>query len=65
MSSSASSDPIITINAAITKIHEELLHCLPVSAIIGLIFWREMFFMLDNESNLWSLPLDLKVEKKK
>ena len=29
---------------------EEVLRYLPVSAIIGLIFWWEMFFILDNET---------------
>ncbi|XBI55064.1 hypothetical protein VPH35_036958 [Triticum aestivum] len=31
-------------------IHEEVLRYLPVSGIIGLIFWWEMFFILDNET---------------
>jgi hypothetical protein len=34
----------------IAEIHEEVLRYLPVSGIIGLIFWWEMFFILDNES---------------
>ncbi|KAL9858900.1 putative NADH:ubiquinone reductase (H(+)-translocating) [Arabidopsis thaliana] len=34
----------------IAEIHEELLRYLPMSGIIGLIFWWEMFFILDNES---------------
>uniref|UniRef100_A0A0E0RI19 Uncharacterized protein n=1 Tax=Oryza rufipogon TaxID=4529 RepID=A0A0E0RI19_ORYRU len=33
-----------------TEIHEEVLRYLPVSGIIGLIFWWEMFFILDNET---------------
>ncbi|KAI4991896.1 hypothetical protein ZWY2020_040282 [Hordeum vulgare] len=31
-------------------IHEEVLRYLPVSGIIGLIFWSEIFFILDNET---------------
>lgn len=34
----------------IADIHEEVLCHLPVSGIIGLIFWWEMFFILDNET---------------
>ncbi|KAJ8446013.1 hypothetical protein Cgig2_012357 [Carnegiea gigantea] len=39
----------------ITEIHEEVWFYLPVSGIIGLIFWWEMFFILDNE-NIPLLP---------
>ncbi|GJZ70218.1 hypothetical protein Tco_0633768 [Tanacetum coccineum] len=34
----------------IAEIHKEVLRYLPVSGIIGLIVWWEMFFILDNES---------------
>jgi NADH-ubiquinone oxidoreductase chain 6 len=37
-------------NIQIAEIHEEVLRYLPVSGIIGLIFWWEMFFILDNET---------------
>ncbi|KAI3832959.1 hypothetical protein MKW98_025843 [Papaver atlanticum] len=33
-----------------SEIHEKVLHYLPVSGIIGLILWWEMFFILDNET---------------
>uniref|UniRef100_UPI0030DF67B4 NADH dehydrogenase subunit 6 n=1 Tax=Aechmea fasciata TaxID=326768 RepID=UPI0030DF67B4 len=37
-------------NIQIAEIHEEVLRYLPVSGIIGLILWRGMFLILDNES---------------
>ncbi|KAF6990968.1 hypothetical protein CFC21_008111, partial [Triticum aestivum] len=37
-------------NIQIGEIHEEVLCYLRVSGIIGLIFWWEMFFILDNET---------------
>lgn len=43
---------VMMFNIQIAKIHEEVLHYLPVSGITGLIFWWEMFFILDNESIL-------------
>ncbi|CAN6487200.1 unnamed protein product [Victoria cruziana] len=46
---------VMMFNIQIAKIHEEVLHYLPVSGIIGLILWWEMFFILDNETIL-SLP---------
>ena len=42
--------PIWTTGEIIAEIHEEVLRYLPVSGIIGLIFWWEMFFILDNET---------------
>ncbi|XP_076905159.1 NADH-ubiquinone oxidoreductase chain 6-like [Bidens hawaiensis] len=41
---------VMMFHIQIAEIHEEVLHYLPVSGIIGLIFWWEMFFILDNES---------------
>ncbi|MFS8023934.1 putative NADH:ubiquinone reductase (H(+)-translocating) [Helianthus anomalus] len=41
---------VMMFNIQIAEIHEEVLRYLPVSGIIGLIFWWEMFFILDNES---------------
>uniref|UniRef100_A0A6N2KMD5 NADH-ubiquinone oxidoreductase chain 6 n=1 Tax=Salix viminalis TaxID=40686 RepID=A0A6N2KMD5_SALVM len=41
---------VMMFHIQIAEIHEEVLRYLPVSAIIGLIFWWEMFFILDNES---------------
>jgi NADH-ubiquinone oxidoreductase chain 6 len=40
---------VMMFNIQIAEIHEEVLRYLPVSGIIGLIFWWEMFFILDNE----------------
>ncbi|KAF9611293.1 hypothetical protein IFM89_029731 [Coptis chinensis] len=34
----------------IAETHEEVLRYLPMSGIIGLILWWEMFFILDNET---------------
>lgn len=41
---------VMMFHIQIAEIHEEVLRYLPVSGIIGLIFWWEMFFILDNES---------------
>ncbi|KAL3526235.1 hypothetical protein ACH5RR_014607 [Cinchona calisaya] len=41
---------VMMFHIQIAEIHEEVLCYLPVSGIIGLIFWWEMFFILDNES---------------
>nr|GEU66014.1 NADH dehydrogenase subunit 6, mitochondrial [Tanacetum cinerariifolium] len=41
---------VMMIHIQIVEIHEGVLRYLPVSGIIGLIFWWEMFFILDNES---------------
>ncbi|KAK4716051.1 hypothetical protein R3W88_014389 [Solanum pinnatisectum] len=41
---------VMIFHIQIEEIHEEVLHYLPVSGIIGLIFWWEMLFILDNES---------------
>jgi NADH-ubiquinone oxidoreductase chain 6 len=41
---------VMMFNIQIAEIHEEVLRYLPVSGIIGLIFWWEMFFILDNET---------------
>ncbi|XP_037438398.1 NADH-ubiquinone oxidoreductase chain 6-like [Triticum dicoccoides] len=41
---------VMMFNLQIAEIHEEVLRYLPVSGIIGLIFWWEMFFILDNET---------------
>ncbi|VAI08098.1 hypothetical protein VPH35_073952 [Triticum aestivum] len=41
---------VMMFNIQIAEIHEEVLRYLLVSGIIGLIFWWEMFFILDNET---------------
>ncbi|CAN4093725.1 unnamed protein product [Withania somnifera] len=41
---------VMMFHIQIAEIHEEVLRYLPVSGIIGPIFWWEMFFLLDNES---------------
>ncbi|CAN6455749.1 unnamed protein product [Victoria cruziana] len=41
---------VMIFNIQIAEIHEEFLRYLPVSGIIGLILWWEMFFILDNET---------------
>ncbi|KAK6925288.1 Cytochrome b/b6, N-terminal [Dillenia turbinata] len=41
---------VMMFHIQIAEIHEEVLRYLPVSGIIGLILWWEMFFILDNES---------------
>ncbi|KAB2090383.1 hypothetical protein ES319_A03G120200v1 [Gossypium barbadense] len=41
---------VMMFHIQIAEIHEEVLRYLPVSGIIGLIFWWEMFFILDNET---------------
>nr|ULQ69258.1 NADH dehydrogenase subunit 6 [Eriocaulon alpestre] len=41
---------VMMFNIQIAEIHEEVLRYLPVSGIIGLILWWEMFFILDNET---------------
>ncbi|CAN6458962.1 unnamed protein product [Victoria cruziana] len=41
---------VMMFNMQIAEIHEEVLRYLPVSGIIGLILWWEMFFILDNET---------------
>nr|QPK67162.1 NADH dehydrogenase subunit 6 [Pelargonium transvaalense] len=41
---------VMMFHIQIAEIHEEVLRYLPVSGIIGLIFWSEIFFILDNES---------------
>ncbi|KAH0439318.1 hypothetical protein IEQ34_025929 [Dendrobium chrysotoxum] len=41
---------VMMFNIQIAEIHEEVLRYLPVSGIIGLIFWWEMFFICDNET---------------
>ncbi|KAJ0781176.1 putative NADH:ubiquinone reductase (H(+)-translocating) [Helianthus annuus] len=41
---------VMMFHIQIAEIHEEVLRYLPVSSIIVLIFWWEMFFILDNES---------------
>jgi NADH-ubiquinone oxidoreductase chain 6 len=38
---------VMMFHIQIAEIHEEVLRYLPVSGIIGLIFWWEMFFILD------------------
>jgi NADH-ubiquinone oxidoreductase chain 6 len=40
---------VMMLNMKIAEIHEKVLRYLPVSGIIGLIFWWEMFFILDND----------------
>ncbi|KAL2894989.1 NADH-ubiquinone oxidoreductase chain 6 [Bienertia sinuspersici] len=40
---------VMMFHIQITEIHEEVLHYLPESGIIGLIFWWEIFFILDIE----------------
>nr|UPI49014.1 NADH dehydrogenase subunit 6 [Balanophora laxiflora] len=44
---------VMMFHIQIEEIHKRVLRYLPVSGIIGLIFWWEMFFILDNET----LPL--------
>lgn len=41
---------VMMFHIQIAEIHEEVLRYLPVSGIIGLIFWWEMFFIFDNET---------------
>jgi len=41
---------VMMFNIQIAETHEEVLRYLPVSGIIGLILWWEMFFILDNET---------------
>ena len=41
---------VMMFHIQIVDIHEEVVHYLPVSGIIGLILWWEMFFILDNET---------------
>ncbi|CAN6487188.1 unnamed protein product [Victoria cruziana] len=41
---------VMMFNIQIAEIHEEVLRYLPVSGIIRLILWWEMFFILDNET---------------
>ncbi|OEL28758.1 NADH-ubiquinone oxidoreductase chain 6, partial [Dichanthelium oligosanthes] len=41
---------VMMFNIQIAEIHKEVLRYLPVSGIIGLIFWWEMFFILDNDT---------------
>ncbi|KAJ6805966.1 NADH dehydrogenase subunit 6 [Iris pallida] len=41
---------VMMFNIQIAEIHEEVLRYLPMSGIIGLIFWWEMFFILDNKT---------------
>nr|ANY30432.1 NADH dehydrogenase subunit 6 [Hydrocharis morsus-ranae] len=41
---------VMMFNIQKEEIHEEVLRYLPVSGIIGLILWWEMFFILDNET---------------
>nr|YP_010932217.1 NADH dehydrogenase subunit 6 [Hedyosmum orientale]WKT05448.1 NADH dehydrogenase subunit 6 [Hedyosmum orientale] len=41
---------VMMFHIQIAETHEEVLRYLPVSGIIGLIFWWEMFFILDNET---------------
>jgi NADH-ubiquinone oxidoreductase chain 6 len=41
---------VMMFHMKIAETHEEVLRYLPVSSIIGLILWWEMFFILDNES---------------
>lgn len=41
---------VMMFHIKIAEIHEQVLRYLPVSGIIGLIFWWEMFFILDNET---------------
>ncbi|KAK8644509.1 hypothetical protein V6N13_123815 [Hibiscus sabdariffa] len=41
---------VMMFHIQIAEIHKEVLRYLPVSGIIGLIFWWEMFFILDNET---------------
>ncbi|KAL6586191.1 NADH:ubiquinone dehydrogenase subunit 6 [Orobanche minor] len=50
---------VMMFNIQIAEIHEEALRYLPVSGIIGLVFWWEMFFILDNE-NIPLLPTQRK-----
>ncbi|KAK8940537.1 NADH-ubiquinone oxidoreductase chain 6 [Platanthera zijinensis] len=41
---------VMMLNIQIAEIHEEVLRYLPVSGLIGLILWWEMFFICDNET---------------
>ncbi|PWA60574.1 NADH dehydrogenase subunit 6, mitochondrion [Artemisia annua] len=41
---------VVLFHIQIAEIYKEVLRYLPVSGIIGLIFWWKMFFILDNES---------------
>lgn len=41
---------VMMFHIQIAETHEEVLRYLPVSGIIGLILWWEMFFILDNET---------------
>nr|WFQ81683.1 NADH dehydrogenase subunit 6 [Coptis chinensis] len=41
---------VMMFHMKIAETHEEVLRYLPVSGIIGLILWWEMFFILDNET---------------
>nr|ULQ69059.1 NADH dehydrogenase subunit 6 [Centrolepis aristata] len=41
---------VMMFNIQLAEIHEEVLRYLPVSGLIGLILWWEMFFILDNET---------------
>ncbi|KAI3881109.1 hypothetical protein MKX03_010122 [Papaver bracteatum] len=41
---------VMMFHIQIAEIHEEVLRYLPVSGIIGLILWWEMFFILENET---------------
>nr|ANY30435.1 NADH dehydrogenase subunit 6 [Halophila decipiens] len=41
---------VMMFNIQKEEIHEEVLRYLPVSGLIGLLFWWEMFFILDNET---------------
>nr|QJH91891.1 NADH dehydrogenase subunit 6 [Gnetum gnemon] len=40
---------VMMLNIQIAEIHEKVLRYLPVSGIIGPIFWWEMFLILDND----------------
>ncbi|MFS7985135.1 putative NADH:ubiquinone reductase (H(+)-translocating) [Helianthus anomalus] len=51
---------VIMFHIQISEIHEEVLRYLPVSGIIGLIFWWEMFFILDNESIHYYQPKEIR-----
>uniref|UniRef100_A0ACD5UA38 Uncharacterized protein n=1 Tax=Avena sativa TaxID=4498 RepID=A0ACD5UA38_AVESA len=41
---------VMMFNIQIAEIHEEVLRYLSVSGIILLIFWWQIFFILDNET---------------
>ena len=51
---------VMMFHIQIAEIHEEVLRYLPVSGIIGLIFWWEMFFILDNESIPYYQPKEIR-----